>query len=118
MDECSLGAATMVGELKDGQISEYDIHPEDFGMQMQSNRAIKVETPEQSLAMLKGVLDNQAGPAKEIVVLNAGLVLYASGVASTMKAGMDRAREAIENGTAKAKLEQVLAFTQALPKAA
>ena len=118
MDECSLGAATMVGELKDGQISEYDIHPEDFGMQMQSNRAIKVETPEQSLAMLKGVLDNQDGPAKEIVVLNAGLVLYASGVASTMKAGMDRAREAIEAGAAKAKLEQVLAFTQSLPKAA
>ena len=118
MDVCSLGAATMVGELKDGQISEYDIHPEDFGMQMQSNRAIKVETPEQSLAMLKGVLDNQDGPAKEIVVLNAGLVLYASGVASTMKAGMDRAREAIEAGAAKAKLEQVLAFTQSLPKAA
>ena len=118
MDECSLGAATMVGELKDGQISEYDIHPEDFGMQMQSNRAIKVETPEQSLAMLKGVLDNQDGPAKEIVVLNAGLVLYACGVASTMKAGMDRAREAIEAGAAKAKLEQVLAFTQSLPKAA
>ena len=117
MDECSLGAATMVGELKDGQISEYDIHPEDFGMQMQSNRAIKVETPEQSLAMLKGVLDNQDGPAKEIVVLNAGLVLYASGVASTMKAGMDRAREAIEAGAAKAKLEQVLAFTHSLPKA-
>ena len=87
-------------------------------MQMQSNRAIKVETPEQSLAMLKGVLDNQDGPAKEIVVLNAGLVLYACGVASTMKAGMDRAREAIEAGAAKAKLEQVLAFTQSLPKAA
>ena len=118
MDECSLVSASMVGELKDGQISEYDIHPEDFGMQMQSNRAIKVETPEQSLAMLKGVLDNQDGPAKEIVVLNAGLVLYASGVASTMKAGIDRAREAIEAGAAKAKLEQVLAFTQSLPKAA
>ena len=118
MDEVSLGAATMVGELKDGQISEYDIHPEDFGMPMMSNRAIKVETPEQSLAMLRGVLDNQDGPAKHIVVLNAGVVLYAAGVAPTMKAGIDRAREAIETGAAKAKLEQVLAFTQALPKAA
>ncbi|HPZ58433.1 anthranilate phosphoribosyltransferase [Ottowia sp.] len=120
MDEVSLGAATMVGELKDGQISEYDIHPEDFGMPMMSNRALKVETPEQSLAMLRGVLDNQDGPAKHIVVLNAGVVLYAAGVAPTMKAGIDRAREAIESGAAKAKLEQVLAFTQALasPKAA
>ena len=118
MDEVSLGAATLVGELKDGQITEYDIHPEDFGMPMMSNRAIKVETPEQSLAMLRGVLDNQEGPAKHIVALNAGVVLYAAGVAPTMKAGIDRAREAIETGAAKAKLEQVLAFTQALAKAA
>ncbi|QTD45019.1 anthranilate phosphoribosyltransferase [Ottowia testudinis] len=118
MDEVSLGAATLVGELKDGQISEYDIHPEDFGMPMMSNRSIKVETPEQSLAMLRGVLDNQDGPAKHIVVLNAGVVLYAAGVAPTMKAGIDRAREAIESGAAKAKLAQVLAFTQGLAKAA
>ncbi len=118
MDEVSLGAATLVGELKDGQITEYDIHPEDFGMPMMSNRAIKVETPEQSLAMMHGVLDNQEGPAKHIVALNAGVVLYAAGVAPTMKAGIDRAREAIETGAAKAKLEQVLAFTQALAKAA
>jgi len=120
MDEVSLGAATLVGELKDGQISEYDIHPEDFGMHMMSNRAIKVETPEQSLAMLRGVLAGHDGPAKDIVVLNAGVVLYAAGVAPTMKAGIDRAREAIESGAAQAKLQQVLAFTQALasPKAA
>ena len=115
MDEVSLGAATMVGELKDGEISEYDIHPEDFGMQMQSNRSLKVATPEESLAMLRGVLDNQDGPAKNIVVLNAGVVLYAAGVASTVKAGIDRARAAIETGAARAKLEQVLAFTQSLP---
>jgi anthranilate phosphoribosyltransferase len=113
-----LGAATLVGEVKDGQITEYDIHPEDFGMPMMSNRALKVETPEQSLAMMHGVLDNQEGPAKHIVALNAGVVLYAAGVAPTMKAGIDRAREAIETGAAKAKLEQVLAFTQALAKAA
>ena len=114
MDEVSLGAATLVGELKDGQISEYEIHPEDFGMPMMSNRSLKVDTPEQSLAMLKGVLANQPGPAKDIVVLNAGVVLYAAGVASTMKAGIDRAREAIETGAAQAKLQQVLQFTQAL----
>lgn len=118
MDECSMGAATMVGELKNGEISEYEIHPEDFGMPMQSNRAIKVETPEESLTMLKSVLANQDGPAKNIVILNAGIVLYTAGVASTMKAGIDRAREAIETGAAQAKLEQVLAFTQSLAKAA
>ena len=118
MDEVSLGAATLVGELKDGQISEYEIHPEDFGMPMMSNRSLKVETPEQSLVMLKGVLANQDGPAKDIVVLNAGVVLYAAGVASTMKAGIDRAREAIETGAAQAKLQQVLHCTQALAAAA
>ena len=112
MDEVSLGAATLVGELKDGEISEYEIHPEDFGMPMQSNRSIKVETPDQSLAMLRGVLDNQDGAAKNIVVINAGVVLYAAGVADSMKAGIEKARAAIESGAAKAKLEQVLAFTQ------
>ena len=117
MDEVSLGAATVVGELKNGEISEYEIHPEDFGLPMQSNRAIRVETPEQSLAMLKSVLVNQDGPAKNIVILNAGVTLYAAGVASTIKAGIDRAREAIETGAAQAKLDQVLAFTQSLAPA-
>ncbi len=114
MDEVSLGAATMVGELKNGEISEYDIHPEDFGMQMQSNRSLKVETPEESQAMLRGVLDNQDGPARSIVILNAGVVLYAAGVAPDIGAGIGRAREAVESGAAKAKLDQVLAFTQSL----
>ena len=117
MDEVSLGAATLVGELRDGQISEYEIHPEDFGMSMMSNRSLKVDTPEQSVAMLRGVLANQDGPAKDIVVLNAGVVLYAAGVASTMKAGIDRAREAVETGAAQAKLQQVLQFTQGLAPA-
>ena len=117
MDEVSLGAATMVGELKDGEISEYDIHPEDFGMTMHSNRSIKVETPEQSLVMLRGVLDNQDGAAKNIVVINAGVVLYAAGVADSMKAGIEKARAAIESGAARAKLAQVMAFTQAAASA-
>lgn len=113
MDEVSLGAATLVGELKDGQISEYEIHPEDFGLQMQSNRSIKVETPEESVTMLRGVLDNAPGAAKEIVQLNAGATLYAAGVASTIADGIERARTAIESGAAKAKLDQVVAFSQA-----
>ena len=68
------------GRAEDGEISEYEIHPEDFGLRMQSNRSIQVETPEQSVAMLRGVLDNQEGAARDIVALNAGVVLYAAGV--------------------------------------
>ncbi|MFM2274997.1 MAG: hypothetical protein RL211_869 [Pseudomonadota bacterium] len=113
MDEVSLGAATLVGELKNGEIIEYEIHPEDFGMVMASNRALKVETPEQSKAMLLGVLDNTPGAAKDIVILNAGVALYAANVTDTMKAGVDKARSAIESGAAKAKLAQLVAATQA-----
>src|SRR6187399_3076061 len=72
MDEISLGAATMVGELKDGEVREYEIHPEDFGLTMASNRSLRVETPEQSKTMLMGVLSGDAGPARDIVLLNAG----------------------------------------------
>jgi anthranilate phosphoribosyltransferase len=78
MDEISLGASTLVGELKNGQITEYEIHPEDFGLPMASNRALRVDTPEQSLAVLRGVLDNQPGAARDIVTLNAGAALYAA----------------------------------------
>jgi len=113
MDEVSLGAATLVGELKNGEITEYEIHPEDFGMVMASNRALKVETPEQSKAMLLGVLDNTPGAAKDIVMLNAGVALYAANVTNTMKAGVDKARLAIESGAAKAKLAQLVAASQA-----
>ena len=106
MDEVSLGATTQVGELKNGEITEYEIHPEDFGMVMASNRALKVETPAQSKAMLLGVLDNVAGAARDIVILNAGVALYAANVVDSMAAGVLRARHAIESGAAKAKLEQ------------
>ncbi|HYF42931.1 MAG TPA: anthranilate phosphoribosyltransferase, partial [Ramlibacter sp.] len=112
MDEVSLGAATMVGELKDGQVSEYEIHPEDFGLPMASNRALKVETAEQSRQMLIGVLDNQPGPARDIVILNAGVALYAANLVPTMKEGIEKARAAIESGAAKARLAQLIAFSK------
>ena len=112
MDEISLGAATLVGELKNGQITEYEIHPEDFGLTMASNRALKVDTPEQSMAMLRGVLDNQSGAARDIVMINAGAALYAANVASSIADGLERARVAIESGAAKAKLAQFVAFGQ------
>ena len=112
MDEVSLGAATLVGELKNGEITEYEIHPEDFGFQMSSNRALRVNTPEQSKVMLLGVLNNQTGVAKDIVMLNAGAALYAANVVASMKDGVDAARSAIESGAAKTKLEALLAATK------
>ena len=114
LDEVSLGAATLVGELRAGEISEYEIHPEDFGFAMASNRALKVETPEQSKAMLLGVLDNQSGAARDIVVLNTGAALYAANVVKTMKEGVLRAQAAIESGAAKAKLQALIAATKAV----
>jgi len=114
MDEVSLGAATMVGEIKNGEISEYEIHPEDFGLPMASNRTLKVETPEQSRAMLLGVLDNQPGAARDIVILNTGAALYAANVTDTIKAGIAKARTAIETGAAKARLEQLVELSKSL----
>ncbi|MES2484264.1 MAG: anthranilate phosphoribosyltransferase [Pseudomonadota bacterium] len=114
MDEVSLGGATMVGELKNGQVTEYEIHPEDFGFQMASNRALKVETPEQSSAMLLGVLDNQPGPARDIVLLNAGVALYAANVADTMAAGIELARAALDSGAARARLSQLIEVSERL----
>ena len=114
MDEVSLGAATMVGELKNGEIAEYEVHPEDFGMPMASNRALKVETPQESLALLRQVLDNQPGPARDIVVLNAGAALYAANVAASIQEGIQRARAALESGAAKAKLDQLVRVASTL----
>jgi anthranilate phosphoribosyltransferase len=117
MDEVSLGAATLVGELKGGVVSEYEIHPEDFGLAMASSRALKVETPAQSMAMLNAVLANQSGPARDIVVLNAGVALYAANVCASPAEGVARAREVLASGQALAKLHQFVARTQELATA-
>jgi len=117
MDEVSLGAATMVGELKNGEILEYEIHPEDFGLTMASNRALRVDTPEASRAMLLGVLERRDDAAlkaaSEIVVLNAGVALYAANVANDIEAGIALARRTLESGAALAKLQQLKAFAAA-----
>ncbi|HEY6087188.1 MAG TPA: anthranilate phosphoribosyltransferase [Burkholderiaceae bacterium] len=117
MDEVSLGAATMVGEYKDGAITEYEIHPEDFGLTMASSRALKVETPVQSLALLRSVLDNETGPARDIVMLNAGVALYAANVAGTMADGVAQAREALASGKALAKMSQFIEATKRFAQA-
>ena len=114
MDEVSLGAATLVGELKNGEITEYEIHPEDFGMTMASSRALRVETPEASRQMLMGVLEGRDDPtykaASDIVALNAGVALYAANVVISMGEGVALARRTLTSGAALTKLEQLKAF--------
>jgi anthranilate phosphoribosyltransferase len=112
MDEVSLGAATMVGELNDGEVSEYEIHPEDFGLTMASNRALRVETPAQSKAMLEAVLAGERGAARDIVALNAGAALYAANVAPTLATCVPLAQYARGTGSARAKLDQFVAFAK------
>lgn len=114
MDEISLGAGTLVGELRDGKVREYEIHPEDFGIAMSASRNLRVDGPEQSIAMLRAVLDNQPGPALDIVALNAGAALYVAGVASDIGDGLTRARAAIANGSARQRLQQYVETTRAL----
>ena len=112
MDEISLGAATMVGELKDGKVSEYEIHPEDFGLQMSSNRSLRVENSTESKEMIYATLANTPGTAREIVVLNAGTALYVANVAESIQQGITLARDAIASGAARAKLDEFVRFTQ------
>jgi anthranilate phosphoribosyltransferase len=114
LDEVALGAATLVGELKDGKIREYEIHPEDFGLSMQSNRSIKVADSNESKEMVLEALSNKAGAAREIVALNAGTALYAANVARDIGDGISRAREVMASGAARAKLDQFVGVTQAL----
>ena len=111
LDEVSLGASTLVGELKDGKIHEYEIHPEDFGLTMTSTRSLRVETAEDSKAMLMGVLENTDGPPKDIVCLNAGVALYAANVVPTMAEGVKLAQSTLASGAALQKLKDWRAFT-------
>ncbi len=114
MDELSLGAATLVGELRNGVVTEYELHPEDFGIAMSASRNLRVADAAESKAMLLGVLDNRPGPAREIVVLNAGAALYVAGVADSIDAGIEMSREVITTGAALAKLEEFVAMTKRL----
>jgi anthranilate phosphoribosyltransferase len=114
MDEVSLGAGTMVGELIDGEIREYEIHPEDFGMQMMATRNLKVSGAAESKEKLLEALSNKEGPAREVVVLNAAAALYAAGVAGSIADGITKARETIASGAARAKVDQFVQVTQQL----
>ena len=114
MDEISLGAATYVGELRDGKVREYDLHPEDFGIAMSASRNLAVDGPEQSIAILRAVLDGVPGPAADIVALNAGAALYVSGVADSIADGLARARAVIADGRARERLQQFVATSRQL----
>ena len=114
MDEVSLGAATMVGELINGEIREYEIHPEDFGMSMIASRNLKVADSIESKTKMMEALRGEPGAAADIVALNAGTALYAAGVASSIEDGLARARKAVSSGAALAKLDQFVQVTQQL----
>ena len=112
MDEVTLGGATLVGELKNGQISEYEIHPEDFGLAMRASRNLQVADAAESMAMMLGALENTEGPAREIVIFNAGVALYTANVVDSIGNGVARAREAIASGAARAKVDDFVTCTQ------
>lgn len=108
MDEISIGAATKVAELKDGQVTSYTITPEQFGIAKTDISALAVNSAAESLEVIKKVLDNEAGPAKDIVKFNAGAAIYVAGLADSLEAGISKAEEVIASGAAKAKLEELV----------
>jgi anthranilate phosphoribosyltransferase len=117
LDEISISGETLVGELVNGEINEYRLHPSELGMELYDRRAIEVHTVEDSKEMIVAVLGNQPGPARSIAALNAGAAIYVSGVARTYKAGIERAMQAIESGDARRKLDEFVSFTQRMKSA-
>lgn len=112
LDEISLEGPTLVGELKDGKVREYEIHPQDFGLNTALSNSFKVANAEESKAIVLDVLNQIPGPASDIVCLNAGAVLYVAGVAPSIAEGIQMAKTAIASGAARHKLDQFVAATQ------
>ena len=112
LDEISISGETLVGELVNGEIREYELHPSQFGLEVYDRRAIQVNSVEESRQMVLAVLENQPGPALNIVLLNAGAALYVAGVAKSLEQGIERARKAIAKGEARQKLDEFVAFTK------
>jgi anthranilate phosphoribosyltransferase len=118
MDEISLSGETMIGELKNGQIHEYSVHPADFGLPVYDTRVLRVADKEESVTCIQRALANEDGPVRDIVLLNAGAALYAADVVTSIADGVRAAREAVASGKALAKLSQYVATTQSLKAAA
>ncbi|MBC7666745.1 MAG: anthranilate phosphoribosyltransferase [Caulobacter sp.] len=114
MDEVSLSGETLVGELNNGEVREYVVHPSDFGLPVYDSRVLRVANQQESVACIRRALSNEDGPVRDIVLLNAGAALYCAGVAASVAEGVKRAREAVASGAAQAKLEQFVAVTQRL----
>lgn len=111
LDEISLAGDTFVAELKDGNVKEYVLNPAQFGLATSSSNTLAVHNLEEAQAMLMTVLENQPGPARDIVALNAGAAIYTSGLADTLAEGITKAKAVLESGAAKAKLQQLAAFS-------
>lgn len=112
LDEISIAAPTNVSEYKDGTVSDYVINPEDFGLHTAPLDSLKVDTAEESLALIRGALRNENGPAQDIVALNAGAAIYVSGVAESHQAGVELAQKVMADGSALQRMEQLAAMTQ------
>jgi anthranilate phosphoribosyltransferase len=111
MDEITLAGETLIGELKDGEVTEYRIHPREFGLETCDSDALKVWDATQAKDMLLAVLDNLPGPARDIVLLNAGAAIYVADRAATLGEGIDLARAALASGAARDKLAQLIEFS-------
>ena len=114
LDEITLSGPTMVAELKHGFVTEFKIEPKQFGLDIAPIEAIRAKDKESSKEMVLGVLDNHSGPAKDIVMLNAGAAIYVAGIANDLWGGVAKAREMIESGKARAKLDALIRFTSAI----
>lgn len=114
MDEASLGAPTLVGELINGEIHEYSINPEQFGLQMASHQNFQISTKEESRDIILSVLDNQASAARDIVIFNSGIAIYAANLAESIQDGINQARNTLQSGAAKKQLKKFLEFTLTL----
>ncbi|HQR53911.1 MAG TPA: anthranilate phosphoribosyltransferase [Burkholderiales bacterium] len=112
LDEITLAGDTLVGELSDGQVSEYVLSPAQFGFSLSSTNAIRVADAASAKAMLLSVLDDTPGPARDIVLLNSGATLYVAGVAGSIAAGIDEARRVLASGAARDKLRALVAFSR------
>jgi anthranilate phosphoribosyltransferase len=112
LDEISISGETMVGELAKGELREYMLNPSSLGLELYDRRAIQVNTVEESKQMILAVLENQPGPALNIVLLNAGAAIYVSGHAKSLESGIERARRVIAKGEARKKLDEYVAFSQ------
>jgi anthranilate phosphoribosyltransferase len=112
LDEISIGDATDVAELKDGEITRYTVEPEAFDLQRVAIDYIKADGPDQSVAMIRGLLSGEAGPARDIVALNAGAAIYVSGLAGSLADGVKKAQQVLDNGDGLARLEKLAALSQ------